>query len=546
MRLGKKYNFMTFRFSRDGFFALLSIVNFLLFPAYPYKLLAEEINQQLVDVNQQLFAYRYKKNIAKLTIDTVEKRIQALHRHLAFASRTESFSEHDKTRYVMRIAAIDRLYTASARLSQLPRNSLSASQNQLIMELEEACQSIKLSISNQTTFVSSFEFQFDSPSTGIMEQILREMAYAIQAFAVADVFEETVQSAISEKKLENDSLSKQIYVKFAAKTILAALICYIFYDSMQWPGIHTAVITCFILALPSLGAVSHKGLTRIIGCALGSAVSLFAVVFILPQLETITGLLLLSLPIIAIGAWISAGSARTNYIGLQFIFAYALAILGQFGPTTNLTEIRDRLIGILIGVIVYITISTLLWPEREGAVLRNSLAKLFKSIAGLVRADTNDVDKALFQAKTLLSQNRELQGRVALEPGWQYAQNSVTQEITTLLAEAQETLFAVHWMQLTILRENTASYEQITEAITHFKDSAVAVIEEVSATLLGDKIDFIEKDETLLFALKRLNLACKCDKDNLQDLSHSLCQAAHNVYIHITRLQYKLISSSAY
>ncbi|WP_455281469.1 hypothetical protein [Cupriavidus necator] len=155
--------------------------------------------------------------------------------------------------------------------------------------------------------------------------------------------------------------------------------------------------------------------------ALGSVVTLVATVFIIPHLDTITGLLALTLPLVAAGAWIAAGSPRTNYIGLQFVFAFGLSQLGHFGPSIDLTEIRDRMIGILVGVAVSIAVSAAVWPEREGDALKNMLGRLLRSVADLVRAGHNSrdaagrrdaVDKARLRGWSLLMQNREMQARV--------------------------------------------------------------------------------------------------------------------------------------
>jgi multidrug resistance protein MdtO len=217
------------------------------------------------------------------------------------------------------------------------------------------------------------------------------------------------------------------------------------------------MLTCTMLALPSLGATTHKGLTRVAGCAIGSLFALAATVFVIPHLDGIVGLLGMTLPVIALGAWIAAGSARSNYVGVQIVFTFALALLGHFGPTTDLTEIRDRMLGILLGVAVTLTIFTLLWPERDSDGLQAMLGRLLRAIAGLVRAGAGAaadasayaaIDRARLQGWTLLSQNREMQARVALEPGWQYAHGSVTADLTSWLAQAQELLLAVDYLQV--------------------------------------------------------------------------------------------------
>ncbi|MGL4214453.1 MAG: FUSC family protein [Morganella morganii] len=162
-----------------------------------------------------------------------------------------------------------------------------------------------------------------------------------------------------------DPWTNPAYARFAVKCVLATLLCYLFYSSVDWQGIHTAMLTCVILALPSVGAITHKGMLRITGCVLGGGAALLITVFILPYIDTIVGLLMVSLPVLAISAWIASGSEKTQYVGVQMAFAFALSMFDQFGPTTSLTEIRDRMVGILLGVVVSVFIYSYLWPEDE-------------------------------------------------------------------------------------------------------------------------------------------------------------------------------------
>jgi multidrug resistance protein MdtO len=232
------------------------------------------------------------------------------------------------------------------------------------------------------------------------------------------------------------------------------------------------MLTCLIVALPSLGAIAHKGINRLVGCALGSLVTLAATVFIVPHIDTITGLLAMALPIIAVGAWIAAGSERSNYIGLQFVFAFALAQLGRFGPVIDLTEIRDRLVGILIGLAIAIVVFTVLWPEREGAALTAALARLLKSMEALAGASSATSGAARLQAWTLLSQNRELQARVALEPTWPEPHGTATPQMTTILAQAQETLFVQDFLHVLIADAEGALPAPAANALASFQSAS--------------------------------------------------------------------------
>ncbi|QBY55822.1 FUSC family protein [Cupriavidus oxalaticus] len=433
---------------------LLTItVNFLFLPSRPARLLTEEMRRQIDHVLAQLEAHRTHTAARPLGTESVARAVLLLHRHLAFAVQGDQAWQRDRAYHLARVAAIDRLHTAASHLSRLPLTALSPEQAEQIVALQSHCRALRTSLADDTPFTCDPDLAGTRPVAGPLDTVLREMGHALQAIGEAELLPAAAPQS-KEGWIARDAFTNGAYGRFALKTVLGAVLCYVFYTAVQWPGIHTSMLTCFILALPSLGATSHKGLTRVVGCALGSVVALAAAVFIMPHLDTITGLLAVTLPVIAIGAWIAAGSPRTNYIGVQFVFAFALSQLGRFGPTTDLTEIRDRMIGILIGVGVSIAISTVLWPEREGDALMRLLARLLRSVADVARAGQaadrrtrrDAIDKARLRGWSLLTQNKEMQARVALEPGWQYAHDAVTPEVTTALAQTQEILFAVNWL----------------------------------------------------------------------------------------------------
>ncbi len=209
---------------------------------------------------------------------------------------------------------------------------------------------------------------------GGQDAALQEMADALKALADAEAFPFDADPPPQEPLFRPDAFRNPAHLKFALRTVLAAMACYAFYTAVDWPGIHTAMLTCIILAIPplgmsSLGGIAHKGLVRVLGAALGSSMALFATVFILPRLDGITGLLSMILPVIALAGWITAGSSKSNYVGRQLMFTYVLALLGRFTLYPDIPEIRDRIVGILVGVVVYLTLAAFVWPDRERGVL---------------------------------------------------------------------------------------------------------------------------------------------------------------------------------
>ncbi len=182
--------------------------------------------------------------------------------------------------------------------------------------------------------------------------------------------------------LAADAFSNPAYQRFALKTTAAAIICYVIYTGLDWQGIHTAMITCYVAALGTTGETVHKLGLRILGCLIGAAMGMGAVLLIMPQLETIGGLMALVFCGVLVGAWVSTGNERISYGGVQIALAFLLTILQGFGPTTSLDAGWDRVVGILLGNLVVYLIFTRIWPvSAEGAVRTH----LHGALAGLAR-----------------------------------------------------------------------------------------------------------------------------------------------------------------
>src|SRR6266496_2733780 len=161
-----------------------------------------------------------------------------------------------------------------------------------------------------------------------------------------------------------DAFTNPAHVHFALKVTFAAMFCYIVYEAIDWSGIHTALITCTFIALESTGATFHKGVLRIVGCLIGGALALFAIVFLMPHMETIASLVVLVACASAIAGWVATGSERISYAGLQIAFAFFYSVFQGYAPDTDLANVRNRVIGILFGLIVTGLVFGYIWPER--------------------------------------------------------------------------------------------------------------------------------------------------------------------------------------
>lgn len=162
-----------------------------------------------------------------------------------------------------------------------------------------------------------------------------------------------------------DTFTNPAYALFAAKVTLAGMFCYILYTAVDWAGIHTAMITCMIIAVEdTTKSTLYKGLLRIIGCLIGALLGFLTIMYLIPHMETIASLSLLMGAVTLLAAWIGQGSERISYAGLQISLAYYMTVLQGYGPGTDFDTMRDRVVGILLGIVVMTVVFCYLWPDR--------------------------------------------------------------------------------------------------------------------------------------------------------------------------------------
>ncbi|MGY6635094.1 MAG: FUSC family protein [Alkalilacustris sp.] len=189
-----------------------------------------------------------------------------------------------------------------------------------------------------------------------------------------------------------DAFSNPAYVQFALKVALAVAITYVLVLSIELFDIHTAMVTCFFVALGTGGETFHKSSLRLAGCLIGAAMGWAATVLIVPHLTDIGHLFAVIAGGSFLAAWVSLGTWRTQYLGWQMALAFFICVLPgsplQFGPNTELADAGYRILGILLGISVMGLIFALIWPESaEDALARETAASLRATAATLRGAD---------------------------------------------------------------------------------------------------------------------------------------------------------------
>ncbi|WP_207001414.1 FUSC family protein [Trinickia mobilis] len=448
--------------------AVSLLINTLFLPAEPERQLRAAMQRQLATAHARLAAvldvHAPAVRIGSLDLERGALSLQKLMR---FAAMRHRYSNEDVSAMLACVTAVSRIVEAAA---VLPDDAVAhgAGQIDAIRAVQVELVSLDHALGDDAQWLHWSAPERAPVSTSIpaldaMQRALSALSDAARGAAppppdeaaaggAAEKAEKAEKAAARSALLEPDVFANPRYARFSLRTLLSVLICYVFYNAVNWPGIHTIMLTCLVVALPSLGASSRHGLLRISGALVGSALALFMVAFVIPRLESVTGLLLMSLPVIALGAWVSAGSERISYAGVQIMFTFALALLESFSPPSDLTEIRDRMAGILLGVGVATFIQMSMWPEGEADALRAQLASVLREIAALARVGARAMltgpratdSPAVAATWAKLADCETVLARVSLEPDWREGETArITLLSQTVLAQSRALLVAL-------------------------------------------------------------------------------------------------------
>jgi multidrug resistance protein MdtO len=199
-----------------------------------------------------------------------------------------------------------------------------------------------------------------------MERIVAQIP---ESFSGSTAISEFVPAPLDEERpaqfFASDAFTNAAHVQFALRGTLASMAGYILYTAVDWPGLSTSIATCIITALSTIGSSRQKQLLRLGGAIIGGIIfGMGAQVFVLPYLDSIAGFTLLFMVVTAISAWISTSSPRLSYLGVQLALAFYLINLQEFTIQTSLAIARDRVFGVLLGLMSMWLIYDRLWVRN--------------------------------------------------------------------------------------------------------------------------------------------------------------------------------------
>jgi len=291
--------------------------------------------------------------------------------------------------------------------------------------------------------------------------LLREIEHTVslipQAFAASRSIPEylsLVDDIPRPSLLTSDASVNPDHLRFALKGCLAASICYVIYNAMEWPGISTSVTTCLLTALSTVGASHQKQILRICGALVGGFVlGMGSQIFILPRLDSIGGFVLLFVAVTAFGAWFMTSSPRLSYFGIQAALAFYLINLSEFKMQTSLEVARDRVVGIFLGLFVMWLIFDQLWGVPAARELKETFISNLRLLAQFAREPVSKDLKAAMARRfalgetinTNLDKARALADGVLLEFGHSRAPDLA---LRNLIRRAQPQMRVLFIMQI--------------------------------------------------------------------------------------------------
>jgi multidrug resistance protein MdtO len=367
---------------------LTVVINQLLLPVDPWHALVRELAQRL-DAGASALERAIKEGMTggQRDINLLNLATRGSVPLLTHLKLAEMHDAHLKDRHALLvgvIAASERLAPAAAMLDMMPPQSLSENDRRCAQGLLVELARLKTALREQNPVLPINPTDCVPTLPELRELQLAAVAFHDALDGKAPAGEKAAAAKPKMSLFVPDALTNPAHVRYALKVTLAAMSCYFIYTGLDWSGIHTAFITCCFIALENTGATLRKGWLRLGGCCIGGLLGFLSIMYLVPHMESIVSLILLAAGGAALAGWVASGSERVSYAGLQIALAFFMCIFQGFAPDTDFDTIRDRLAGIVLGILVSTAVFRYLWPEHALERLRAVLAKVLRHIASLL------------------------------------------------------------------------------------------------------------------------------------------------------------------
>ncbi|MBN3858499.1 hypothetical protein G3N59_34435 [Paraburkholderia sp. Ac-20340] len=423
-------------------------VNRCVLPRSPAKQMSDEAHAQLAQANARLTACAIGRTegLAPQTLRTLRLGFDKLQKLAQFSAMDAPHDDAGKRYRQSWLGVVSRVrYGANA----LAANIILSVPASLLRHLVRQIEALDTAIAAQAPYSLDCTPEQRAalernPETGAIVRALDAFAQ----FSSSGRKPPAVEANTADAMWLPDARTNPHYLQFALKALIASLIAYVFYTATQWEGIHTIMISVSLLLYPTLGMSLQRMPLRLAGALFGALLAILLTVLVMPHLDSIVGLLLMLAPVFLVGGWIAGGPERSSYIGVQMIGTCCLPLVEGFGPSYDLTEVRDRAVGIVLGIVISAVVFSCLWPESERAAMRQRLAALLRQIADLMRPGQQqrsaiERQEPLVQAWTTLNECEAMYERIVYERDFRSGpQADLAQRARTLLDQARLILVA--------------------------------------------------------------------------------------------------------
>lgn len=256
------------------------------------------------------------------------------------------------------------------------------------------------------TDLSAQEKPSNLPFLSAME---RTVALIPQAFSGSKTTSDfSMRSPLDEDLPQNffrpDAFSNPAHLQFAVRGALAALLCYMTYSLTDWQGLRSSIITCLLTAVLTIGSSRQREVLRLAGFIIGGVIfGIGAQVYVLPYIDSIVGFTVLFGVVAGIAAWIFTATPRISFLGLQLALAFNIINLQEFTIQPSLAIARDRLVGVLLGLISMWLIFDRLWVRNALDEMQSVFARNLQLFAELtqqpLRPERNQAIKRIRQLR---------------------------------------------------------------------------------------------------------------------------------------------------
>jgi multidrug resistance protein MdtO len=305
-------------------------------------------------------------------------------------------------------------------------------------------------------------------------------------------------------------------ISFALRGCLAASICYVVMDAVAWRGLSTALVTCVLTALSSVGTSRQRQLLRLAGVVIGGGlIGMGAQILVLPMLDSISGFLALFVCVTWVACWFATSSPRLSYFGLQLALGFYFVHVQEFGPQVSLIPARDRVMGSLFGLMTMWLVFDTLGSSSAAQVMRKTFARNLQLLADLAKpwreglsADVARVRKLRDEISTNFAQVNAQGDAIVFEVGRARARNLAMRE---QLLDLQPRLRSVFLVEVALLQYRGTIKpgefdEAVRQAVHEFDDHASAALHRMGQHFSGRGSGRVSA-ESLLPYLRRVEEA---------------------------------------